>query len=121
MILDYGESGWRSFILYQPFVMAGFDLLGTAGHPFVSLTSYAVNPGINIVIMLLIIIGGIGFFTWEDIYLHKFRFKRYHMQSKIILTTTLCLILLPAVFFFFFKIMGIYQGLTGCLHHCSKL
>ena len=83
------------------FCNAGFDLLGTKGHPFVSLTSYAVNPGINIVIMLLIIIGGIGFFTWEDIYLHKFRFKRYHMQSKIILTTTLCLILLPAVFFFF--------------------
>ena len=83
------------------FCNAGFDLLGTKGHPFVSLTSYAVNPVINIVIMLLIIIGGIGFFTWEDIYLHKFRFKHYHMQSKIILTTTLCLILLPAVFFFF--------------------
>ena len=49
------------------FCNAGFDLLGTKGHPFVSLTSYAVNPGINIVIMLLIIIGGIGFFTWEDI------------------------------------------------------
>lgn len=40
-------------------------------------------------------------FTWEDIYLHKFHFKHYHMQSKVILTTTLCLILLPAVFFFF--------------------
>ena len=83
------------------FCNAGFDLLGTKWHPFVSLTSYAVNPVINIVIMLLIIIGGIGFFTWEDIYLHKFHFKHYHMQSKVILTTTLCLILLPAVFFFF--------------------
>ena len=83
------------------FCNAGFDLLGTKWHPFVSLTSYAVNPVINIVIMLLIIIGGIGFFTWEDIYLHKFQFKHYHMQSKVILTITLCLILLPAVFFFF--------------------
>lgn len=44
------------------FCNAGFDLLGTKGHPFVSLTSYAVNPGINIVIMLLIIIGGIDFY-----------------------------------------------------------
>ena len=100
---DYGLKGiWFAiFHSISAFCNAGFDLLGTKGHPFVSLTSYAVNPGINIVIMLLIIIGGIGFFTWEDIYLHKFRFKRYHMQSKIILTTTLCLILLPAVFFFF--------------------
>ena len=100
---DFGLRGiWMAiFHSVSAFCNAGFDLLGTKGHPFVSLTSYAVNPGINIVIMLLIIIGGIGFFTWEDIYLHKFRFKRYHMQSKIILTTTLCLILLPAVFFFF--------------------
>ena len=100
---DFGLRGiWMSiFHSVSAFCNAGFDLLGTKWHPFVSLTSYAVNPVINIVIMLLIIIGGIGFFTWEDIYLHKFRFKRYHMQSKIILTTTLCLILLPAVFFFF--------------------
>ena len=102
------------------FCNAGFDLLGTKGHPFVSLTSYAVNPVINIVIMLLIIIGGIGFFTWEDIYLHKFRFKHYHMQSKIILTTTLCLILLPAVFFSF-RIMEIYQDSQCLVHHCFKL
>ena len=100
---DYGGKGiWMAlFHSVSAFCNAGFDLLGTKWHPFVSLTSYAVNPVINIVIMLLIIIGGIGFFTWEDIYLHKFHFKHYHMQSKVILTTTLCLILLPAVFFFF--------------------
>ena len=100
---DYGLKGiWFAiFHSISAFCNAGFDLLGTKWHPFVSLTSYAVNPVINIVIMLLIIIGGIGFFTWEDIYLHKFHFKHYHMQSKVILTTTLCLILLPAVFFFF--------------------
>ena len=100
---DYGLKGiWMAvFHSISAFCNAGFDLLGTKWHPFVSLTSYAVNPVINIVIMLLIIIGGIGFFTWEDIYLHKFHFKHYHMQSKVILTTTLCLILLPAVFFFF--------------------
>ena len=100
---DFGLRGiWMAiFHSVSAFCNAGFDLFGTKGHPFVSLTSYAINPVINIVIMLLIIIGGIGFFTWEDIYLHKFRFKHYHMQSKIILTTTLCLILLPAVFFFF--------------------
>ena len=52
------------------------------------------------VIMMLIIIGGIGFLTWDDIYTNKLNFKRYRMQSKIILMTTTCLILFPAVFFF---------------------
>ena len=66
---DYGGKGiWMAlFHSVSAFCNAGFDLLGTKWHPFVSLTSYAVNPVINIVIMLLIIIGGIGFFTWEDI------------------------------------------------------
>jgi len=50
--------------------------------------------------MLLIIIGGIGFLTWDDIYTNKLNFKRYRMQSKIILMATGCLILFPAVFFF---------------------
>ena len=35
--------------------------------PFSSLTDYASNPVISIVIALLIVIGGIGFLTWEDI------------------------------------------------------
>lgn len=60
---DFGLRGiWMSiFHSVSAFCNAGFDLLGTKWHPFVSLTSYAVNPVINIVIMLLIIIGGIGF------------------------------------------------------------
>ena len=50
--------------------------------------------------MLLIITGGIGFLTWDDIYTNKLNFKRYRMQSKIILMTTACLILFPTVFFY---------------------
>lgn len=56
---------------------------------------------INITIMLLIVIGGIGFLTWDDIFENKWRFHRYRMQSKVILVTTGLLIFLPAVFFFF--------------------
>ena len=51
--------------------------------------------------MLLIVIGGIGFLTWDDICENKWRFHRYRMQSKVILVTTGLLIFLPAVFFFF--------------------
>lgn len=51
--------------------------------------------------MLLIIIGGIGFLTWEDICENKLQFRRYRMQSKVILISTVILIVFPAIFFFF--------------------
>ena len=51
--------------------------------------------------MLLIVIGGIGFFTWEDIKSHKWCFKKYRMQSKVILVVTMILILFPAIYFYF--------------------
>ena len=51
--------------------------------------------------MLLIIAGGIGFLVWGDLKTHKFHFKRYSLQTKIVLITSLLLIVLPAVYFFF--------------------
>ena len=62
------------------------------------------------VIILLIIIGGIGFLTWDDIYTNKLNFKRYRMQSKIILITTTCLILVPAAFFFTCDLKSLSTG-----------
>ena len=99
---DYGLKGiWMAvFHSISAFCNAGFDILGTAANTFPSLTRYSGNILVNVVIMLLIIIGGIGFLTWDDIYTNKLNFKRYRMQSKIILMATGCLILFPAVFFF---------------------
>ena len=99
---DFGIKGiWMSFFhSISAFCNAGFDILGTTDHTFVSLTGYSRNIWLNIVIMLLIILGGIGFLTWEDFYTNKFKFKRYRMQSKVILITTAILIIAPAVFFF---------------------
>ena len=101
---NFGAKGiWMSvFHSVSAFCNAGFDILGTEGNQFCSLTSYTSNPVINITVMLLIVIGGIGFLTWDDIYNNKFKIKRYRMQSKIILVTSLILILLPAIYFFFF-------------------
>lgn len=54
-------------------------------------------------IALLIVVGGIGFLTWEDIRTNRLCFKKYRMQSKVILTVTGALIVLPTVYFFFFE------------------
>lgn len=103
--MDYGPRGiWMAvFHSVSAFCNAGFDLMGTDANRFASLTGYAVQPVINLVIMLLIVIGGIGFLTWEDIYRHKWHLKRYRTQSKVILIVSALLIFLPALYFFFFE------------------
>ena len=100
---DYGWHGiWMAvFHSISAFCNAGFDILGTNNNLYPSLTGYVQNPVINITVMLLIITGGIGFLTWDDICENKLHFHRYRMQSKVILVTTLTLIVLPALFFFF--------------------
>ena len=82
------------------FCNAGFDLMGNR-EEFSSLTAYSGNGLINAVVIGLIIIGGIGFLTWDDIRWKGIHLKRYRMQSKVILLTTAILIVLPFLFFFF--------------------
>ena len=95
-----GKGIWYSFFhSISAFCNAGFDLMGVK-EKFSSLTSFSDNPLVNIVIMALIIIGGIGFLVWDDIKTNKFHIRKYRMQTKIVLLTSAILILLPAVYFF---------------------
>ncbi len=57
--------------------------------------------------MMLIIAGGIGFLTLEDIKNHKWHFKKYRMQSKVIFMVTGILIFLPALYFFYFEFSNV--------------
>lgn len=100
---DYGviKGLWMSlFHSVSAFCNAGFDLLGETAK-FSSLTSYAENPLINIVIMLLILFGGLGFLTWDDICVHRFHLRKYRMQSKVVLFMSAVLVFFPALLFFF--------------------
>ena len=106
---DFGfwKGIWYSlFHSISAFCNAGFDLIGIRT-PFSSLTSYSVQPIVNLVIMMLIIAGGIGFLTWEDIKNHKWHFKKYRMQSKVIFMVTGILIFLPALYFFYFEFSNV--------------
>ena len=70
---------------------------------FSSLTGYVSEPVINWTVMLLIIIGGIGFLTWDDVRSNRLQFQQYRLQSKVILCTTILLLAVPAIYFFFFE------------------
>ena len=101
-----GRGIWMAvFHSISAFCNAGFDLMGTK-HEFSSLTGYTGRVVVNITVMLLIVTGGIGFATWDDIRANKFKLYKYRMQSKVILCTSAILILLPAVYFFFAELAG---------------
>ena len=88
------------------FCNAGFDLMG-ADNPYSSLTGYMGNILMNVTIMALIIVGGLGFLTWQDIRANKWNFHKYRLQTKLILSTTFLLIFLPAICFFFIEFRGL--------------
>lgn len=117
----YGSSGiWMSiFTSVSAFCNAGFDVMGNKTEPFSSLACFSGSFAAVIPVCLLIMIGGIGFLTWEDIARNRFRLKRYRMQSKVILTMTALLVLVPTAVFFFndFSGMGLKERLCISLFH----
>lgn len=94
---------WYSvFHSISAFCNAGFDLMGFKQN-FSSLTSYQSNILINITIMSLIIIGGLGFTVWDNIAKKKLNLKKYSLQSKIVIIVTFLLIIIPAIYFYIFE------------------
>lgn len=73
------------------FCNAGFDLMGDNGE-FSSLTQYESDPIVNLVIIVLVIMGGLGFFVWSDLIKQKLKFRKLRLHSKIVLVTTAVLI-----------------------------
>lgn len=100
-IPDYGLKKGIAFGVFHAvtaFCNAGFDVIGE----FRSFTPYVNNFIININTMALIVIGGLGFSVWTDIYLilKERSFKNISLHSKVVLSTTIFLILFGAAFIF---------------------
>ncbi|OQA68264.1 MAG: Ktr system potassium uptake protein B [Firmicutes bacterium ADurb.Bin262] len=76
------------------FCNAGYDVLGRAqfGGERSSLTYFNRDPRVLLTVALLIIVGGLGFFVWDDIKTNRLRFRKYRLHSKLVLTTTAFLI-----------------------------
>ena len=89
-----GKGIWFSvFHSISAFCNAGFDILGDSIYPLRD--DYLVN----ITIMTLIIIGGLGFMVTSEIY-YKRHFKKFSTHSKLVLLTNAGLILVGALGFF---------------------
>lgn len=100
---DFGVTKGIYYSIFHSisaFCNAGFDLMGDVSK-FSSLTKYQSDIMINIIIMLLILIGGLGFLIWRDVVNYKFDFKRYSTQTKIVFLMSTVLVVFPSVLFFF--------------------
>lgn len=102
------QMGWIEgicngiFHSISAFCNAGFDLMGKT-EEYSSLVSYSGDFLVNITVMALIIIGGIGFLVWDDLQKKKLRFKEYLLHTKIVLVVTAVLIFGGAFLIYLFE------------------
>lgn len=99
------------FHAISAFCNAGFDLMG-GQQQYASFTSYAADPVINIVLMLLIVVGGLGFVVWSDVVSKRFHWKNYCLHTKMVISVTLILIFGGALLLFLFEQGGTIKGMS---------
>ncbi len=104
------DFGWEKGLYFgffhsvSAFCNAGFDVLGES-EAYISFLNYANDWVVNLTLIGLIVIGGIGFLVWEDLLLHRWHFRQYHLHTKLVLMMTGLLIVGgPGCFCFLNKI-----------------
>ncbi len=109
-----GEFGLARGMYYgvfhsvSAFNNAGFDLMGD----FRSLTGYVSDVPVNLVVSLLVILGGLGFSVIIDI-LTKRKWQRFSLHTKVVISTTVVLLAagMAAVFLLEFNNAATMKGM----------
>ena len=98
-ITGFGQAlEWGVFHAVSAFCNAGFDIFGT-GQSVMHLNN---DPVVCIALMALIVIGGLGFFVWQEVVTER-KFKRFSVYTKLVLITSGVLILAGAGLFLVFE------------------
>ena len=112
-IKDFGLPRGVYYAIFHSvsaFCNAGFDLMGIR-EKYSSFVEYADHWLVNLVLIVLITVGGIGFAVWEDVRQYKFRFKRYSLHSKIVLLVSAILTFGGGLLFYLFELKNLFSGL----------
>lgn len=88
---------WGVFHAISAFCNAGFDIVGSVT-PGANMIVFNHDPVVCITLMMLIVVGGLGFFVWEEM-VRVHNWKKFSVYTKLVLTTSLGLILGGAVLF----------------------
>lgn len=98
------------FHAISAFCNAGFDLMGQL-EPGSSMILFNDNAVVMFTLSMLILIGGIGFFVWDDILVCKAKFKNYKVHTKLVLVSTAVLTVVPFVMFLCFEYDHAFAGM----------
>lgn len=93
------------------FCNAGFDIMGQI-KPDSSMILFNEDIIVMLTLAMLILIGGIGFFVWNDILVCRCNFKKYQMHTKLVLVATAVLTVVPSVMFFFLEYDHAFDGMN---------
>ena len=105
-IPDFGAGKGIYYAIFHSisaFCNAGFDLMGSVWGNGSSLSHYATDPLVVLVISVLIIVGGLGFCLWGDVLDCKFNPKKFQFYTKVILVVNTVLLVLPTLLFLLFE------------------
>ena len=93
------------------FCNAGFDLMGRYS-PFSSITRFYNDPVVILTISALILIGGIGFFVWNDLKEHGLHCRHYALQTKMVLSATAVCLIGGTLLFYLFEHNRLFAGMN---------
>ena len=89
----FGQGvAYALFHAISAFCNAGFDLMGVL-EPYSSFTAFSGDWLVNLTLIVLIVVGGLGFLVWDDLLKNGFRIRRYCFQTRVVLTSTAVLLL----------------------------
>lgn len=88
---------WGVFHAVSAFCNAGFDIFGYIA-PGQSLITFNNDPVVCLTLIALIVIGGLGFFVWEEVATTR-NFKKFSVYTKLVLIATAVLVLGGALLF----------------------
>lgn len=94
------------------FCNAGFDLMGYL-EPGSSMKLFIGDWMVVFTLMALVLIGGIGFSVWSDLVDTRFRWKKFSLHTKLILTVTAVLFVVPTVLFLIVESNASMEGMSG--------
>lgn len=121
----YPRMGFAKGLYYgiwhaiSAFCNAGFDLMGY-DEPYSSFTAYYDDPVVSFTLCGLILIGGLGFIVWSDIAQHKWHFRKYALQTKMVLSVSAVLVFGGALLFYLLEGNRLYADMSPMGKFCSS-
>ncbi len=110
--LGFPQGVWYAvFHSVSAFCNAGFDLMGFR-EPYSSLTHYVDDPLVNLTVCALVLLGGLGFLVWREVWEKRLRFRRYTLHAKLMLTATAVLTLGGTALFYLAERRNLLSGMS---------